>query len=293
MMESSLLKNDIEIQEMQDFQRHLKLKTVSGLDEQLQLQTVKKTTRIWRQDNRMIGFAFIDDFSNLWLEVEPGISALENLENEVVDWGVMCIKAQSSDLDDPVNLDSTCGAENKNRIEMLTSHDFRLQEIRTLHYSRSLETPIEDALVPMEFSIRSVKGIEEVETLVALHRAAFGTTNMTIEQRLAMMNVPNYNPDLDIVLMAPNRELAAFCVCSIEADRPEIGNLEIIGSHPDYRTRGFGKVIGSEGLNRLKRAGASWAELGTSSENLAMQKLALDLGFKCVSEQLWFSKQIK
>jgi len=42
----------------------------------------------------------------------------------------------------------------------------------------------------------------------------------------------------------------------------------------------------------LKNAGANTVRLGTSSDNIAMQKLARELGFICVSEELWFSKSV-
>ena len=42
----------------------------------------------------------------------------------------------------------------------------------------------------------------------------------------------------------------------------------------------------------IKERGATVAQLGTSSQNIPMQKLAERLGFVCVAEKLWFSKAV-
>jgi ribosomal protein S18 acetylase RimI-like enzyme len=145
---------------------------------------------------------------------------------------------------------------------------------------------------PPGFSIRCVKGIQEIEELVALHRDAFGTENMTPAQRLAIMDAPHYQPMLDLVAVAPNNELAAFCICGfVDGDRSK-GYTDPIGTHPKYQRIGLGKALLSTGLAKLKNFGAKTAELGTSSKNLAMQNLASELGFVCIAEKLWFSKNI-
>lgn len=131
-----------------------------------------------------------------------------------------------------------------------------------------------------------------MEQLVTLHRAAFGTDNMTIEYRLAMMDTPQYVREMDLVAVAPHDELTAFCVCGFDDPDKSIGYTDPIGTHPSYQRMGLGKALVSVGLIALKNAGANTVRLGTSSENIAMQKLASELGFICVSEKLWFSKPV-
>jgi mycothiol synthase len=131
-----------------------------------------------------------------------------------------------------------------------------------------------------------------VERLVALHRSAFGTSNMSVDQRLAMMRTPRYLRQLDLVAVAPDGEFAAFCVCGFSDSRLQVGYTEPIGTRPDYQGMGLAKAIVSAGLARLKALGARTAGLGTSSENIAMQHLAGTLGFSVVSEKLWFSKPV-
>jgi len=85
-----------------------------------------------------------------------------------------------------------------------------------LQYARSLNEPISEYAFPPGFFLRHVEGEHEVESLVTLHRAAFGTENMTVEQRLAIMHAPQYERELDFVAVAPNGELSAFCICGFD-----------------------------------------------------------------------------
>jgi ribosomal protein S18 acetylase RimI-like enzyme len=113
---------------------------------------------------------------------------------------------------------------------------------------------------------------------------------MTVEYRLAMMNSPQYIKEMDLVAVSANDELCAFCVCGFDDSDKEIGYTDPIGTHPSFQRMGLGKAVISAGLIALKKAGANAVRLGTSSENIAMQKLASELRFTCVSEKLWFSK---
>ena len=106
------------------------------------------------------------------------------------------------------------------------------------------------------------------------------------------MRAPQYDPELDLVAVAPNGELAAFCVCGFEDSSREVGYTDPVGTHARYKRRGLGKAMVTTGLHALKDRGARTAELGTSSENVAMQRLAEALGFIIVSESLWFSRTV-
>ena len=128
--------------------------------------------------------------------------------------------------------------------------------------------------------------------LVDLHRAAFGTDNMTVEERLVIMRVPGYQHELDLVVTASNGELAAFCICGFDEEDETIGCTDPLGTHPRFQRLGLGSAIITAGMQALKSRGARVVELGTSSQNLPMQELAEKLGFLVVSEKLWFSKQV-
>jgi len=265
---------------------------IVDLDEHLLLGRVQATARVWKQGPRIVGFAFVDDYNNLWFELDPGCSLLAELESGIVDWGLTCARTPTGIPGLPSTLDCSSSVHDVYRVDMLQRHGFVPDEVHSLRYSRSLRDPISAVRLPTGFSIRPVKGVEEVGPLVALHQASFGTQNLTVEQRLAMMNAPYYERELDLVVVAPDGERAAFCVAGWHDRSRGLARTDPIGTHPRFRRLGLARAVVSAGLTLLRKAGANTVTLGTSSDNLAMRTLAEDLGFVCIEERLWFSRAV-
>ncbi|HOU13510.1 MAG TPA: GNAT family N-acetyltransferase [Anaerolineae bacterium] len=263
------------------------------LRELLALPAVQNNTRLWFDaDARLVGFAFVDHYNNLCFEFDdPGI------ESEIVAWGVQCIRRAIEAEGEALTLDASCGEDNTNCIALLERHGFIRQALRSLHLVCSLHAPIPAPQLPAGFSIRHVTGEHEVEALVALHRAAFGTENMTVEERLAMMRTPEYDAELDLVAVAPDGRLAAYCMVSISQEenartgRNE-GYTDPVATHPDFRRLGLARALLLTGLYALQQRGIDTACLGTSDDNVAMQQTALAVGFRVQSTTLWFSKLV-
>ena len=291
-MISTLLQNETDVHQMrqliEDLAGHAML---VDFEEAIQLASVRARTRLWKENDQLIGFAYVDDYNNLWFEILPQYR-LPEIETEMVAWGVDCIRRQNAQTGGEDTLDAGLRANHGWHMAVLKRNGFEEQSQRSFHYERDLALPILEAPLPAGFYVRSVQGESEVPALVALHRAAFGTENMTGEERIAIMRVPTYEPDLDLVLVAPNGELAAFCVCGMEDAENGVGYTDPIGVHPRYQKLGLGKTVVTAGLIALKERGAKKVTLGTSSENEAMQRLAESLGFRIVSESVWFSRQV-
>ena len=290
-MTSSPFQNETDIQAMRELANQFQCRAGGfNLEESLSIRSVRATTRLWRVDGKLVAFAFVDDYNNLRFEIDIHSSS-EQLQKEIVDWGAACIRDRNAESGQDNTLDASFSARDSWQIEMLEKHGFKREPIRTLGYSRSLNENLPVHALPAGFSLRSVKGEQEVEDLVNLHRAAFGTDNMTVEERLAIMRVPGYQQELDLVVTASNGELAAFCICGFDEEDETIGYTDPLGAHPRFQRLGLGSAIITAGLLVLKNRGARVVELGTSSQNLPMQKLAESLGFILVSEKLWFANK--
>lgn len=261
-------------------------------EENMQLESVRSKARIWRQSQDVIAFAYVDDYNNLWFECLPDFPLVDQLETEIIEWGITCTRKRNIETGQSNTLDYSCSADDSHRLQLLEKHGFFREAVRSLHYSLNLRQPAQLYPLPEGFSIRPVKGEEELDKLVALHRAAFGTDQMTVEYRLAMMSTPQYLPEVDLVAEDVCGELAAFCVCGFEDIHTGIGYTDPIGVHPDHQRKGLGAAIVSAGMRKLGELGVTRVELGTSSENIAMQRLAEKLGFRLTAEKLWFSKEV-
>jgi mycothiol synthase len=293
-MKSHLLRDESDVQLIREFIMHLPFEsTVVGFEESMLLASVKSTTRLWQHNGTVVGFAFVDDYNNLRFEFETN-SLSAQLEDEIIEWGITCVKTRNTETGADKTLDASFKTENTWQIKMLERAGFIRSQQRTLSYARPLFQHIEAHAFPPGFSLRCVTGEHEVDNLVGLHRAAFGTENMTVAHRIAIMHAPAYQRELDLVIVAADGELAAFCICGFEAvmGSEKAGFTDPIGTHPRYRRQGLAKAVITAGLQRLRSGGASFVKLSTLSTNIPMQRLAESLGFVCVSEKVWFSKEV-
>ena len=291
-MRSSLLKDQADIQDMRRLSETLpRGSAIPDFEELIQLEAVRAVTRLWREGAALRAFAFVDEFNNLWFETDQGISS-DALERRIVEWGLQVMQERNAASGMTNPLDAACQSSDSFKIAVLVKNGFIRQPVRTLRYARSLDEPVDAYVLPPGFMIRPVRGEHEAPDLVALHRAAFGTDNMTVERRLAIMRAPLYDPELDLVIAAPDEELAAFCICGIDAENDSLGFTDPIGVRPRYQRLGLARGVVTAGMRALKTRGVTKVELGTSSENSAMQRLAEALGFKVVSEGLWFSRAV-
>src|SRR3990172_711347 len=143
--------------------------------------------------------AIVDLYLNLLFELAPQADGHE-LESQMVGWGEVCVQRTFQDGVVSGSLDASCAGDDFERIALLERNGFVPQEIRTLHMMRPLNEPIAPPQLPQGFHIRPMAGDAEVAALVRLHRAAFGTRNMTVKERLVMMQQPDYDAGLDLVV---------------------------------------------------------------------------------------------
>ena len=114
------------------------------------------------------------------------------------------------------------------------------------------------------FVVRPLAGEQEVQAYVHLHQTVFGSKNMCVAWRTRILQQPKYNPDLDIVVQAPDGNLAAFCIGWIMEDiKGNLqGQIEPLGCHPNYRHFALGRVALCEVMDRLIQRGVQsiWVE---------------------------------
>ncbi len=281
--------HDTAVSDMHNLLTSVDNPNVVDFDEKIQLDSIKVNTQLWYQDNHLLAFAFVDPYNNLCFEVDSKYP-LETCFSDIVAWGVACMQKRNADSGKQETLDASCFAINKTRVNLLREFGFELDTIRSFSYERDLAKPITNTLLPTGFTFSHIKGEHQVEQLVTLHRAAFRTQYMTVEERLAIMRTSNYEMTLDLLVLAPNGSFAAYCTCEVENE--DKGSTDPIAVHPSYQAKGIGKAILTKGLEALKAKHISKVYLGTSSRNTAMMQLAESVGFRVVSEKLWFAKVV-
>ena len=143
--------------------------------------------------------------------------------------------------------------------------------------------------MPSGFAVRPLAGEQEIEAYVKLHQTAFESKNMTADWRLRTLHHPGYRNDLDLVVIAPNGQMVAFCICWLNMEA-SIGQIEPLGVHDDFRQLGLGRAILAEGIHRLVQSGAPRLFVETDSYRNAAFALYESAGFRVEKDVLVFRK---
>ncbi|HYN88841.1 MAG TPA: GNAT family N-acetyltransferase [Ardenticatenaceae bacterium] len=265
--------------------------SVSDLPDLLKLVPTQRTARLWLDEHgQLIAFAFVDAFQTLRFDLDWP-KATPALEAAIVRWAAGCLqKGAEGTVEWPV-LYATCHEADTRRFEALRRQGFALLDDCVLHMIRPLDAPVAEPILPPGFAIRPLAGEQEATEVALLHRMAFGTPHITAERRLAMMRAPHYDPSLDLVVVAPSGELAAYGMGSVSPQENELTGrndcyADLFATHPAYRGLGLAQALMLSILRLLQGRGYENARLSTASENLAMQRAAACAGFRRESATL-------
>jgi mycothiol synthase len=274
--------------------------SLADLREMLSLPESHANTTLWEDlDGKLAGFAILtrnETSCNLIFEISPRVIA-SDLPAQIIHRAEQVSRQLEQISLGELVLETGCRANALARLSLLGQNGFARQSVETLHLVRPLNDSIPTPLLPPGFSICSSRGAQEVSQWVKLHRAAFGTQNMTEEYRLAMLNTPDYDPYLDLVAVAPNGNLSAYCVGYIDHEGnllsgQKVGFSDPIATYPAFQRQGLARALLLTVLERLQKRGMLAARLGTGSENIAMLRAAQSVGFREISRSITFSKKV-
>lgn len=102
----------------------------------------------------------------------------------------------------------------------------------------------------------------------------------------AMTKTPDYRPDLDLHVRAPDGRIAAFATMWIDA-RNRIGILEPVGTAPPYRKRGLGRACVAQLANQVRAEGGEAVHVGSD------QPFYVRLGFEPQDKYTLWRKTVR
>ncbi|MGW1882855.1 GNAT family N-acetyltransferase [Streptomyces sp. NPDC001970] len=197
------------------------------------------------------GWAHFPD--DLRMEVDP---AHPELIDEVLDW---------FDAHDPGGPREIVVLDARTRLRAaLTARGYRQQtddEPHFAHHIRPLAGLPAVPALPAGFTARAVRGVggeadeDELERRVAVHRAAWNSTGVTVGSYRAVRASWPYRPELDRVVEAPDGSFAASCLIWYD-DTHRTGLVEPVGTAPGFRRRGLSRAVCLAALHALRDAGA-------------------------------------
>ena len=244
--------------------------------------------RLWfDRRERLIGWALLSLGEYAFdVYVAPHLRG-DRLEHEMLAWAVEQMSVLGS-------LQNVWVAEDDDvRIRWLEENGFNPEHEHFIQFKRSLSGPLDGPALPEGFSLRTSRGEEDARLRSVTSHAAFGSGKSFEEywpRTLRFMQSQVYVPEHEIFVVAPNGEIAAFCIVWTD-ELTKIGHFEPVGTHPSFQRMGLGKSLLFEGLRRLKSEGMNEADVCTNHDNPAAIRLYESVGFQKAKRLLTYRRK--
>ncbi len=138
-------------------------------------------------------------------------------------------------------------------IEALTRAGYVREDgpYHAVYMSRTLDD-LPDPVLPAGFTAHPST---DVERRVAVHRAAWHPSRVTVARYRDVMAAWPYDPELDWVVEAPDGRYAAYCLVWPDAENG-VGELEPVGTDPAFRRQGLASAACLAAMHALRDKGA-------------------------------------
>jgi mycothiol synthase len=222
---------------------------------------------LWESDGQLVAFLMPDGGrGEAHLCVQPGLRTLE-LEEEMLTVAEERLAAVQPDGSH--RLCVWAPEQDTLRQGIFSRRGYTKDNWPEYQWRRRLDSPIPDVPVAPGYTLRSLgDGLELLERCYASGLGFHdGDIKIAVENRddpnwyRNIQTAPLYRRDLDLVAIAPDGAIAAFCTIWFD-DVTRSAYFEPVAAVPAHQRRGLGKALMTEGLRRLQRMGATTAFVG-------------------------------
>lgn len=247
--------------------------------------------RLWEEAGELVGLGWFEAPDSFAFQVALHKLDDEALAEALLAWGIRQVREHTGDSGGMLRV--IARASFPEQLALLSRHGF-VRETRTpprlierrgyppdgyfmVDFQRGLRD-LPEPMMPPGWAVRPVGGEEEWPARVELHRTVWAPSRITLQAYRRLRAAPVYRPDLDFIAVAPDGRLAAYCICWLDPVT-HIAEFEPVGTHPDFRRRGIGRMLLLEAFRRLREAGAETATVPTNSVNTPAVRLYESAGF--------------
>ena len=224
-----------------------------------------------------------------WLSLDYALRPDANdLEDDIVSWAVERCQSIADEQGEKFPLFVRVRPERSSLIAILENHGFQRNDWSLVHLTCTMARALPQPHFPTGFSVRPLRGLSEVSDYVVLHRAAFGSTSMTVEWRARTLDMAGYVPGLDLFVTAPDEKPVAFCIGWMHGADAQV---EPIGVHPDYQKMGLGRALLLDVLQRMHTDGAERVHIESYSDNDPARGLYESVGFEVKHTMLSYLRE--
>ena len=165
---------------------------------------------------------------------------------------------------------------------------------RRLH---RMERPLPVTDEPYDLDWRPFRPGDDDDAWLEVNRLSF--SNHPIQGDMAQEDLdrakadPSFDP-AGFVIACEGGQMTGFCWTKIHHDaRPPVGEIYIIGAHPQHQGRGLGRALVLAGLDWLHEQGLTVGMLYVEADNAPAVRLYLRLGFEMVYDFRCWRRQVE
>jgi GNAT superfamily N-acetyltransferase len=246
---------------------------------------------------------------SLCFDVHPSRQA-STLESEILQWSEQRIREAGQKFTLPIRLQTRVRSD-KLRYRMQLEKQGFTSERCFLTMARSLDRSVCSFSLPEGFRLRSLydRGClaqisgNNLKAWVELFNESFvdhwNHHNLTVAAARHWFSNPHCKPELNLVVVAPDGALAAFCVGYLNREenartgRNE-GWIKLLGTRRSFRRLGLGRAILLAAIRQFEALGIEQVKLAVDTQSLtSATQLYESVGFYPISTWLTYEKEIQ
>ena len=243
--------------------------------------SLQDMVRLWvdERDN-LSGWLFIyPSAKKLDLVVHPTVSGTDTEAQMLEDVEQYLL---SINLSERLELDMFVFADDAPRRSLLEAKGYSGNECRA-HFAQSLVGQTYKPILPDGFRFLKAQEADHAERRAELHVDAFSPgSTMTTEKYRALMGAPDYDPEMDVVIVAPDDRYAAFALGWDDAES-KMGLFEPVGTRRVFQRLGLGQAALHEAMRRMQVRGIETATVRTSPSLTGVMPFYQTAGFQIMN----------
>ena len=217
-----------------------------------------ENVKLWVENGRVIGLC-ISEYGrdDMFVIVLPSHT---EIYDDMFDW------IESTWGKDKECIEMDVSENDADKIKLLEKHGYQLK----MHYEnlRTYDMKTIDLSYKLEdgFTIQAFYENMNFESRVEVVKSAFENNQYSKENLLGLHSSEDYVKDLDLCVVSPKGQIAAYCIGWKDKNSEHSGYIEPVGTHKDFRKRGFASAIIKECFARMKAMGMDTVVVASRAE---------------------------
>jgi GNAT superfamily N-acetyltransferase len=211
---------------------------------------------LWRnRAGELIGFCNLYR-TTTFLQVHP---EYRSVEAAMLDW------AECNWGGEKARIETRAYQYDAERKELLARRGYEDSGAGANVHAYDVSRPYPALDLPPGFRIESLAENGNIDDLIATERATFNSDYLDRNWFEGKSSAPSYSSDWSLSVISSEGQHVAFALVWVD-DQNKVAQIDPVGTHPDFRRRGFAKALLSECFRLLHAAGIRRAYIESAPE---------------------------